>query len=98
MKRKNHNITPERAVLTLLNSIAGAENMAKSEAFAKSPHKRMKYIHSLVMSEIKSLNHESIDRTNSESNTLRTLKVKAECLHSLYVLSMAAFNSTSLPS
>ena len=95
MKKKIQNIAPERAVLTLLNSIAGAENMTRSEIFAKSPHKRMKYIHSLVLSEIKSLNHESIDRTNAESNTLRALKVKAECLHSLYVLSMAALNDTS---
>ena len=92
--KQTHNVSPERAVLTLLHSIAGAENMRRSQDFEKTPHKRMKYIHSLVLSEIKALSREIDNNPNAKSDLLRELKVKAECLRSLHVLSTTALNHT----
>ena len=89
------NLSPERAALILLHSIAGTENMRRSQNLAKTPHKRMKFIHSLVLSEIKALSNEIDGNTNSKSDLLRELKVKAECLRSLHVLSTTALNHAS---
>ncbi len=88
-------VSPERAVLILLHSIAGAENMRRSQNFAKTPHKRMKFIHSLILTEINVLSHEIDNKTNSNSDLLRELKGKAECLRSLHVLSTTALNHTN---
>jgi hypothetical protein len=89
------NVSPERAVLILLHSIAGAENMRRSQNLAKTPHKRMKFIHSLILTEINVLSHEIDNKTNSKSDLLRELKGKAECLRSLHVLSTTALNHSS---
>ena len=95
MVTQAHNASPERAVLTLLHSIAGTDNMKRSQIFANSPHKRMKYIYSLVLGEIKVLSREIDNNTNAESDLLRELKVRAECLRSLHVLSTAVLNDNT---
>ena len=98
MSTQAHNVSLERAVLILLHSIAGTDNMKRTQIFAKSPHRRMKYIYSLVLSEIKVLSREIDNNTKAESDHLRELKARAECLRSLHALSTAVLNkNTPLP-
>ena len=75
-----------KASLLLLGTIAGKQKMELSKEYSKAPLKRMKFIHSLITTEIKSLtDNASEDNINLDLN-LKKLKNKAKCVESLYYL------------
>ena len=75
-----------KASLVLLGTIAGKQKMELSKEFSKAPLKRMRFIHSLISTEIKSLTDNASDNDTNLDLNLRKLKKKAKCIESLYYL------------
>ena len=82
------------ASLLLLGSIAGKQKMELSKEFSKAPLKRMKFIHSLISTEIKSLTDNTSENDINLDLNLKKLKYKAKCIESLYYLTKGTIKST----
>ena len=75
-----------KASVLLLGTIAGKQKMELSKEFSKAPLKRMKFIHSLISTEIKSLSDNASENDINLDLNLKKLKKKAKCIESLYYL------------
>ena len=86
--------TAGKASLLLLGTIAGKQKMELSKEFSKAPLKRMKFIHSLISTEIKSLTDNASDNDTNLELDLKKLKKKARCIESLYYLTRGTITNT----
>ena len=66
-----------KASLLLLGTIAGKQKMELSKEFSKAPLKRMKFIHSLISTEITSLTENASKNNANLDLDLKKLKKKA---------------------
>ena len=83
-----------KASLLLLGTIAGKQNMELSKEFSKAPLKRMKFIHSLISTEIQSLSDNASGNDINLGLNLKKLKKKAKCIESLYYLTKGTISNT----
>ena len=83
-----------KASLLLLGTIAGKQKMELSKEFSKAPLKRMKFIHSLISTEIKSLTDNASGNDINLDLNLKKLKKKAKCIESLYYLTKGTIKNT----
>ena len=83
-----------KASLLLLGTIAGKQKMELSKEFSKAPLKRMKFIHSLISTEITSLTDNASENNANIDLDLKKLKKKAKCIESLYYLTKGMIKNT----
>lgn len=83
-----------KASLLLLGTIAGKQKMELSKEFSKAPLKRMKFIHSLISTEITSLTDNASENNANLDLDLKKLKKKAKCIESLYYLTKGMIANT----
>ena len=83
-----------KASLLLLGTIAGKQKMELSKEFSKAPLKRMKFIHSLISTEITSLTDNASENNANLDLDLKKLKKKAKCIESLYYLTKGMIKNT----
>ena len=83
-----------KASLLLLGTIAGKQKMELSKEFSKAPLKRMKFIHSLISTEITSLTENTSGNNAKLDIDLKKLKKKAKCIESLYFLTKGMIANT----
>ena len=83
-----------KASLLLLRTIAGKQKMELSKEYSKAPLKRMKFIHSLISTEIKSLTDNPSENDPKLDLNLKKLKQKAKCIESLYYLTKGTIKNT----
>ena len=83
-----------KASLLLLGTIAGKQKMELSKEFSKAPLKRMKFIHSLISTEITSLTDNASENNANLDIDLKKLKKKAKCIESLYFLTKGMIANT----
>ncbi len=83
-----------KASLLLLGTIAGKQKMELSKEFSKAPLKRMKFIHSLISTEITSLTENASKNNANLDLDLKKLKKKAKCIESLYYLTKGMIKNT----
>ena len=83
-----------KASLLLLGTIAGKQKMELSKEFSKAPLKRMKFIHSLISTEITSLTDNASENNANLNLDLKKLKKKAKCIESLYYLTKGMIKNT----
>ena len=83
-----------KASLLLLGTIAGKQKMELSKEFSKAPLKRMKFIHSLISTEITSLTDNASENNANLDIDLKKLKKKAKCIESLYFLTKGMITNT----
>ena len=83
-----------KASLLLLGTIAGKQKMELSKEYSKAPLKRMKFIHSLISTEIKSMKDNPSENNPNLDLNLKKLKQKAKCIESLYYLTKGVIKNT----
>ena len=83
-----------KASSLLLGTIAGKQKMELSKEFSKAPLKRMKFIHSLISTEITSLTDNASENNANIDLDLKKLKKKAKCIESLYYLTKGMIKNT----